>query len=73
MSQWHRISGIFIVPQQISPELNLNRLESLWGTDADEFKPSRWLEGEPCAGQALGPYANLSVFLSTLQCLAAEV
>ncbi|KAJ6541672.1 cytochrome P450 [Mycena capillaripes] len=38
------------------------RMEALWGTDAHEFKPSRWLEGDPCAGQALGPYAHLLAF-----------
>ncbi|KAJ6601129.1 cytochrome P450 [Mycena vulgaris] len=39
------------------------RLEALWGTDAHEFKPSRWLKGDPCTGQALGPYAHLLAFL----------
>ncbi|KAJ7447232.1 cytochrome P450 [Mycena latifolia] len=39
------------------------RLETLWGPDADDFKPSRWLEGDPCTGQALGPYAQLLAFL----------
>ncbi|KAJ7894571.1 cytochrome P450 [Mycena leptocephala] len=38
------------------------RLEALWGADAHEFKPSRWLEEDPCAGQALGPYAHLLTF-----------
>ncbi|KAJ6583075.1 cytochrome P450 [Mycena vulgaris] len=46
----------------MSPELTFTRLESLWGPDAHEFKPSRWLEGEPCTGQALGPYAHLMAF-----------
>lgn len=38
-----------------------HRQESLWGSDAHEFKPSRWLEGDPCTGPALGPYAKLYV------------
>ncbi|KAJ6564377.1 cytochrome P450 [Mycena capillaripes] len=39
-----------------------HRLPSIWGADAGEFKPSRWLEGEPCKGSALGPYASLLSF-----------
>ncbi|KAJ7361007.1 cytochrome P450 [Mycena albidolilacea] len=33
------------------------------GTDADQFKPSRWIEGDPYKGKALGPYANLFAIL----------
>ncbi|KAJ7100873.1 cytochrome P450 [Mycena belliarum] len=40
-----------------------NRLTSLWGADAYRFRPSRWLENEPCKGPALGPYASLLTFL----------
>ncbi|KAJ7883951.1 cytochrome P450 [Mycena leptocephala] len=40
-----------------------NRLESRWGADAHEFKPSRWLEGTVYNGDAFGPYANLLTFL----------
>ncbi|KAF7330123.1 PAH-inducible cytochrome P450 monooxygenase [Mycena sanguinolenta] len=38
------------------------REESLWGPDADKFKPSRWIEGDPYKGKALGPYAQLMAF-----------
>ncbi|KAJ7897582.1 cytochrome P450 [Mycena olivaceomarginata] len=39
------------------------QLESRWGKDAHEFKPSRWLEGGVFKGEAVGPYANLLSFL----------
>ncbi|KAJ7262937.1 cytochrome P450 [Mycena rebaudengoi] len=38
------------------------RLESLWGSDADEWKPSRWIEGTMYKGDAVGPYSNLLSF-----------
>ncbi|KAF7363187.1 Cytochrome P450 [Mycena venus] len=38
------------------------RIASIWGSDAHEFRPSRWLEEKPCKGQALGPYASLLTF-----------
>ncbi|KAK7046656.1 cytochrome P450 [Favolaschia claudopus] len=41
-----------------------HRLKSVWGEDAEEFKPSRWLDGNlPSAGTSLGPYSNLLSFL----------
>ncbi|KAJ7841213.1 cytochrome P450 [Mycena olivaceomarginata] len=40
-----------------------HRLESRWGKDALEFRPSRWLDGTISQGQAVGPYANLLTFL----------
>ncbi|KAJ7627968.1 cytochrome P450 [Mycena polygramma] len=39
------------------------RLESRWGEDAHEFRPSRWLDGSVKHGRAVGPYANLLTFL----------
>ncbi|KAK7063641.1 PAH-inducible cytochrome P450 monooxygenase [Favolaschia claudopus] len=41
---------------------SFQRLESLWGADAGRFRASRWLEGDPCGGNALGPYAHLMTF-----------
>ncbi|KAJ7054219.1 cytochrome P450 [Mycena amicta] len=42
-----------------------HRLSSIWGDDAREFRPSRWLQAEqPCRGTALGPYASLLSFLA---------
>ncbi|KAJ7770481.1 cytochrome P450 [Mycena metata] len=41
-----------------------HRLTSVWGEDAEEFKPSRWLDGNmPASGASLGPYSNLLAFL----------
>ncbi|KAJ3508491.1 hypothetical protein NLJ89_g5720 [Agrocybe chaxingu] len=41
-----------------------HRLPSLWGPDAEEFNPMRWLDGRTKLGdKALGPYANLLTFL----------
>ncbi|KAJ7635198.1 cytochrome P450 [Roridomyces roridus] len=39
------------------------RLEAIWGADAGEFKPTRWIEGTGSrqGSAAIGPYANLLV------------
>ncbi|KAJ7466527.1 cytochrome P450 [Mycena latifolia] len=39
------------------------RLQSLWGDDADSFNPYRWIDGKIHEGEAIGPYANLLSFL----------
>ncbi|KAJ7321540.1 cytochrome P450 [Mycena albidolilacea] len=39
------------------------RLQSRWVDDADQFRPSRWIDGTVVQGQGLGPYANLLSFL----------
>lgn len=38
-----------------------NRLPEIWGEDAEQFNPFRWLEGrvEKNSNGALGPYANM--------------
>ncbi|KAF7323864.1 Cytochrome P450 [Mycena kentingensis (nom. inval.)] len=44
-----------------------HRLTSVWGDDAAEFKPSRWLgEKAPAAGYSIGPYSNLWIFFSSI-------
>ncbi|KAJ7635197.1 cytochrome P450 [Roridomyces roridus] len=41
------------------------RLESLWGADAGEFRPLRWVEGVNYRGEyGIGPYANLLTFFA---------
>ncbi|KAF8159013.1 cytochrome P450 [Pholiota molesta] len=41
-----------------------NRLASLWGDDAGELNPYRWLDGrEVMTGMSIGPYANLLTFI----------
>ncbi|KAF8172700.1 cytochrome P450 [Pholiota molesta] len=44
--------------------ISMTGYNSLWGDDADEFNPSRWLDGRDLAtGGSIGPYANLLSFL----------
>jgi len=40
-----------------------NKLVPVWGKDALDFKPSRWLDGSVPTSNAIGPYANLLTFL----------
>ncbi|KJA23712.1 hypothetical protein HYPSUDRAFT_39547 [Hypholoma sublateritium FD-334 SS-4] len=41
-----------------------NRLPSIWGHDANELNPLRWLDGREIeSGGTIGPYANLSNFI----------
>ncbi|KAK7028112.1 hypothetical protein VNI00_014927 [Paramarasmius palmivorus] len=39
-----------------------NRLEAIWGKDAHEFRPSRFLDIDPKKQTALGPYNNIMSF-----------
>ncbi|KAF7378481.1 Cytochrome P450 [Mycena sanguinolenta] len=44
---------------------SFQRLERYWGTDAQKFRPSRWLDDTITPyGSDLGPYANLASFLN---------
>ncbi|KAI0267407.1 cytochrome P450 [Gloeopeniophorella convolvens] len=46
------------------PIRTIHRLKSIWGADADEFKPERW-ESIPEAAKAIpGVYSNLLTFIS---------
>ncbi|KAJ7261677.1 cytochrome P450, partial [Mycena rebaudengoi] len=42
------------------------RLEAVWGPDADEFKPMRWIDGPAYKEEAVhvGPYSNLMNFIA---------
>ncbi|KAJ7158005.1 cytochrome P450 [Mycena crocata] len=58
-STGEHISRIPVQKGQIQTVNVMIRLESRWGADAHQFKPSRWIDGSPSKGEALGPYANL--------------
>ena len=49
--------------------LALNRSKAIWGEDAEEWKPERWLKPLPESvldAHVPGVYANLSVLLAIL-------
>ncbi|KAJ7131397.1 cytochrome P450 [Mycena epipterygia] len=51
-----------------------HRNVSIWGVDAREFRPSRWLEKEPCKVPALGPHASFWRFaILEMQVLVTEL
>jgi cytochrome P450 len=41
----------------------MNRSQALWGEDAAEFHPGRWLEPLPGGAQAIVGYHHLMTFL----------
>ncbi|KAF5313131.1 hypothetical protein D9619_003761 [Psilocybe cf. subviscida] len=43
--------------------MGANRLESVWGTDAKEWNPERWLEAMPSAVKLPGVFQNMMSFL----------
>ena len=50
----------FIYEYEFFTELNWNRLQSLWGKDADVWNPDRFMgEGVGRGGSNVGVYANL--------------
>jgi cytochrome P450 len=64
IGSYNRYSSIPVHTESVH---TLCRLESIWGPDAHEFKPSRWLDGTPYTADAphIGPYSNLSVLRVT--------
>ncbi|KAI9066918.1 cytochrome P450 [Trametes sanguinea] len=44
-----------------------NRLPQIWGPDADEFKPERWIEHEKLGQTYVGVTSNLMTFSAGLQ------
>ncbi|KAJ6488751.1 cytochrome P450 [Mycena sanguinolenta] len=59
-----RISQIRVTKGQLvtMAVASYHRLASRWGDDADEFNPSRWVDGTTYQGDAVGPYGNLLSF-----------
>jgi len=48
----------------------INHDHDLWGADAEEFRPTRWLEGEYAAnGGAKSPYALLTFLHGPRSCI----
>ncbi len=45
------------------PIYNLNRLEEIWGEDAEEFRPERWDNPPEAASTVPGVWGNLLTFL----------
>ena len=43
----------------------MRRLDSRWGANSEDFDPDRWLDGRVRQGEAIGPYANLYVYLKS--------
>ncbi|KAJ7277659.1 cytochrome P450 [Mycena rebaudengoi] len=64
-STGERIDQIYVQKGQVVTLAiaSYQRLQSRWGDDPDTFNPSRWLDGTPYQGDAVGPYANLHVNL----------
>lgn len=53
----------------ISP-WGINRSKKLWGPDADEFKPERWLpEGQAGLGGGKGPFSAITFLHGPRSCI----
>ncbi|KAK3074108.1 hypothetical protein LTR53_003755 [Teratosphaeriaceae sp. CCFEE 6253] len=50
----------------------LNRLPALWGHDAEEFRPERWMGPEGKHGGAKSPYAFMTFIYGPRTCIGAS-
>jgi len=62
-----KIAGTFVV---ISPWA-INRSTSLWGADAEEFRPDRWIGTEGKDGHATSPYAFTTFLHGPRSCIGS--
>ncbi|KAJ7085203.1 cytochrome P450 [Mycena belliarum] len=55
-----RITAMLVRKGQLVTEAiaSYHRLESQWGTDAEDFRPSRWIDGSVNKGEAIGPWSR---------------
>ncbi len=69
MADWEAVTEVPI-PKGTTLEISIwtyNRLKSIWGEDADEFNPHRFIEHDKMGKTYVGVTSNLLTFSAGLQ------